>query len=191
MFCAAQIAMSKGEHFTLQLGPVINGILAGLVSITAGCGDVRPSSALFMGAIGGLIYSAAAELQLRLMIDDVVNAGPVHFWCGMWGVLALGLFADETGTGLTCDLAGLFYGGGGELFANNLLLVIMIIVWVGPCMALVFGGLKLAGLARVSAAVEEAGLDISKHGVKSPNCSPSKSFTSDAMGPVTSDAMGA
>merc|ERR1719235_28053 len=199
MFVAAQIAMSKGGKFTLQLEPVLNGILAGLVSITAGCGDVRPASALFMGAIGGLIYSAAAELQLRLMIDDVVNAGPVHFWCGMWGVLSLGLFADETGTGLTGDLTGLFYGGGGELFANNLLLVIMIIVWVGPTMGAIFFGLKMAGLARVSAGVEAVGLDISKHGVTrlpsgresseikpmsatpdttTPNASPAKSFVS-------------
>merc|ERR1719316_2227673 len=167
--------MSKGGQFSIQLEPLLNGILAGLVSITAGCGDVRPGAALAMGAIGGIIYTATAELQLRLMIDDVVNAGPVHFWCGMWGVLSLGLFA----------------GGGGELFANNLLLVIMIIVWVGPTLGAIFFGLKMAGLARVSSSVELIGLDISKHGVKSPTCSPSKSFTSDAMGPVTSDAMGA
>merc|ERR1719399_1859690 len=182
--------MIKGEHFSIQLEPLLNGILAGLVSITAGCGDVRPGAALAMGAIGGIIYTAAAELQLKLIIDDVVNAGPVHFWCGMWGVLSLGLFADETGTGLTGDLTGLFYGGGGELFFNNLWFVLMIIVWVGPTMGAVFFGLKMAGLARVSASVEDIGLDIAKHGVKSSTCSPSKSFTSDAMGPVTSDAMG-
>merc|ERR1711937_639329 len=99
------------------------------------------------------------------MIDDVVDAGAVHFWCGMWGVISLGLFADDTGTGLSGELVGLFYGGG-ELLANNLLLVIMIIVWVGPTMAATFGICRLAALARVGAAVEEIGLDVPKHGVR-------------------------
>jgi len=187
MLCAAVISKVKEGTFTLMLGPVLNGILAGLVSITAGCGDVRPGAAFGMGAIGGLIYTGTAALQQQLMIDDVVDAGPVHFWCGMWGVLALGLFADDTGTGLTGDMTGLFYGGG-ELFANNLLLVVMIIVWVGPTMGLTFGVLRLAGLARVNPTVEDIGLDISKHGVRestgmtptsSRECSPAKSFTSE------------
>merc|ERR1719238_824088 len=100
-----------------------------------------------MGAIGGIIYCGASALQQQLMIDDVVDAGPVHFWCGMWGVISLGLFADDEGTGLTGDMVGLFYGGG-ELLANNLLLIIMIIVWVAPTMGVIFGALRIAGLIR-------------------------------------------
>merc|ERR1719235_1229423 len=111
MLCSAAIAKVKEGKFMLMLTPVLNGILAGLVSITAGCGDVRPWAAFLMGAIGGVIYCGASALQQQLMIDDVVDAGPVHFWCGMWGVLALGLFADDVGTGLTGDMVGLFYGG--------------------------------------------------------------------------------
>ena len=124
-----------------------------------GCGDVRPGAAFGMGMIGGLIFVGTSALQKQLMIDDVVDAGPVHFWCGIWGVLSLGLFADDTGTGLTGDMVGLFYGGG-ELLANNLLLIVMIIVWVAPTMGLVFGVLRLAGLARVPSEVELIGLDI-------------------------------
>jgi len=161
----AVISKVKDGHFTLSLGSVLNGILAGLVSITAGCGDVRPAAAFGMGAIGGVIYSFASWLQQQLMIDDVCDAGPVHFWCGVWGVLSLGLFADDTGTGLSGDKVGLFYGGG-ELLANNLLLVIMIIVWVAPTMGAIFFGLRFAGLARVSKNVEVIGLDEAKHGIR-------------------------
>merc|ERR1719379_624428 len=166
MLCSAAIAKVKEGKFMLMLTPVLNGILAGLVSITAGCGDVRPWAAFLMGAIGGVIYTGASALQQPLMIDDVVDAGPVHFWCGIWGVLALGLFADDVGTGLTGDMTGLFYGGG-ELLVNNLLLVLMIIVWVAPTMGAIFFGLKMAGLARVASNVEIIGLDIAKHGVRS------------------------
>merc|ERR1719387_1842875 len=123
--------------------------------------------------------TATSALQQQLMIDDVVDAGPVHFWCGMWGVLSLGLFADDTGTGLTGDMVGLFYGGG-ELLANNPLLVIMIIVWVGPTMVATFGILRLAGFARVGAAVEEMGLDASKHGVSARSSSTVSPQTSTA-----------
>merc|ERR1719235_2840623 len=165
MLTTAVISRVKNGQFTLTLGSVLNGILAGLVSITAGCGDVRPAAAFGMGAIGGVIYSFASVLQQQLMIDDVCDAGPVHFWCGMWGVLALGLFADDSGTGLSGDMVGVFYGNG-ELFANNLLLVLMIIVWVAPTMGAIFFGLRFAGLARVSRNVEVIGLDEAKHGIK-------------------------
>jgi Amt family ammonium transporter len=148
----------------MEVGPLLNGILAGLVSITAGCGDVRPWAAVMMGFIGGIVYTGSSKLQKMLKIDDVVDAGPVHFWCGIWGVLALGLFADDRGTGLTGP--GLFYGGGGDLFGNNFLLVINIIWWVGVTMGPLFGVLKVLKMARVSAEIEDAGLDTSKHGVE-------------------------
>eukprot|EP00947_MAST-08B_sp_MAST-8B-sp1_P003732 g3732.t1 len=174
MMCAALGGLIHGKGFKLYLTPVLNGILAGLVSITAGCGDVSPWAAVMLGAIGGIIYSATSKLQLMLKIDDVVDAGPVHFWCGIWGVLGFALFADDRGTGLTGGVGdesgvyegqGLFYGGG-SLFAHNLALVAMIIIWVAPTMAAVFFILKLANVARVSAEIEEVGLDISKHGIE-------------------------
>lgn len=152
------------------LEPVLNGILAGLVSITAGCGDVRPWAALLLGIGGGIVYTATSKLQKKLKIDDVVDAGPVHFWCGIWGVLGLALFADKEDTGLTGadndDFTyGIFYGSG-KLFGANLLLVVSVIAWVSATMIPLFGIMKLLGLARVSAETEEAGLDRSEHGVK-------------------------
>jgi len=155
---------------TILLEPVLNGILAGLVSITAGCGDVRPWAAALMGVIGGFVYMFTSKLQKKLKIDDVVDAGPVHFWCGIWGVIAVGIFADDKGTGLTGlddpDFEkGIFYGQG-KLLGANLILVIAIIAWVSATMIPLFGIMKVLGLARVSAEVEAAGLDRSEHGVK-------------------------
>merc|ERR1719502_923920 len=118
------------EGFKLKLGPVLNGILAGLVSITAGCGDVTPFTAIFLGLVGGIIYTASSALQLALKIDDVVDAGPVHFWCGIWGVLGVALFNSDTGTGLA-DHETSFIGG-------NIMLIALIIVWVAPTMGIIF-----------------------------------------------------
>lgn len=161
MLMSAAHSKLKGDGFVLKLAPILNGILAGLVSITAGCGDVRPWAAVVMGVVGGIIYTATSAMQKQLLIDDVVDAGPVHFWCGIWGVLALGLFADDEGTGLAGK--GAFYGDA-KLLGENFKMVLLIIVWVGATMTLLFGTLKLLGVARVSTEVENAGLDVSEHG---------------------------
>merc|ERR1719399_678986 len=90
----------------LDVGAFCNGILAGLVAITAGCAFVKPWEAVIIGLIGGLVYQGASMLLNMLKIDDVVDAFPVHGACGIWGVLAVGLFGnpDENGNGL-------FHGG--------------------------------------------------------------------------------
>ena len=69
-----------------------NGILAGLVSITAGCGNVECGTAFMIGLVGGLIYQASSMALQKFKIDDPVDAAPVHGFCGMWGVLAAALF---------------------------------------------------------------------------------------------------
>ena len=81
----------------------------------------------------------------------------------MWGVIAIALFADDKEYGLAGP--GLFYGGG-DFLGANIFLIVMILVWIGLTMALVFFVLRAAGMARVSEEVEIAGLDASKHGVK-------------------------
>jgi len=156
-------SLMKGEGLKFYLEPVLNGILAGLVSITAGCADMRPWAAALSGAIGGLVYLATSKMLKKLKIDDVADAGPVHYFCGIWGVLALALFADDEGTGLAPK--GLFYGSG-DLLGNNLILIISVTAWVGATMTILFGILKVLGLARVPREVEEIGLDRSEHGSK-------------------------
>jgi ammonia channel protein AmtB len=78
-----------------DLGAIGNGVLAGLVSITAPCPVVEPWAALLIGIIGGAIYYGSCSLLEKLRIDDVVSASPVHMFCGMWGVLTPGLFATQ------------------------------------------------------------------------------------------------
>ena len=75
-----------------DVGALCNGILAGLVSITAGCGNMESGSAFATGLIGGFVYQAASMLLQKLQIDDPVDASPVHGFCGAWGVIAAGLF---------------------------------------------------------------------------------------------------
>merc|ERR1712066_509563 len=77
---------------TYDVGGLCNGVLAGLVSITAPCGNVECGSAFLIGLIGGCIMQAASCILRMLKIDDPVDAFAVHGACGMWGTLAAGLF---------------------------------------------------------------------------------------------------
>merc|ERR1719263_431351 len=116
----------------LDVGGFCNGILAGLVSITAGCAFVKPWEAVIIGFLGGLIYQASSMTLQKLKIDDVVDAFSVHGACGIWGVLALGLFGNpDEGTGGN----GLFYGG--DQFRVQLVGILAIIAWTGVLSAVI------------------------------------------------------
>jgi len=149
---------------TWDVGQLCNGILAGLVSITAGCAAVYPYAALLMGFLGAFVYKGASLFVLRLCkVDDPLDAFAVHGACGFWGVIAAALFAISEFTGGT---NGLFAGGDncGDYLAAGLIFCLADIAWTGSWSVIMFLPLKLAGLLRVSAEVEEAGMDISKHG---------------------------
>jgi len=88
-----------GEY---SLPAVANGILAGLVSITAGCPVVEPWAAFIIGVIGAFIYHGWSKLMIKMKIDDVVDAVAVHGACGAWGVIAAALFAKND---LICEYA--------------------------------------------------------------------------------------
>merc|ERR1719247_1747888 len=101
---------------------VCGGILGGLVSITAGCGNIHPRGAILVGIIGGGVYCAASELLQKLKIDDPVEAFPVHGACGIWGVVAVPIFDINT-----IGVGGNLYGpdncdgeGGGCTLAQSL-----------------------------------------------------------------------
>ncbi|XP_063693862.1 uncharacterized protein LOC134825564 [Bolinopsis microptera] len=153
----------------INIGRTNNGILAGLVSITAGCSVVDVELAFVVGIIGGIIYFSSSQLLVFLRIDDVVDASPVHFFCGMWGTIAAGLFAEPDnvkmayGTG-SC---GLFYkcnGNGGKQLGANLVFILAVSAWVGLFAFIIFGLLSLMKLLRVSEETEKMGLDIKEHG---------------------------
>jgi Amt family ammonium transporter len=144
----------------------LNGVLGGLVSITASCAFVSVGSAIWIGIVGGvLIVLAVVYIDQGLHIDDPVGAIAVHGVCGSWGILALGLFAqDRFSPGTTGD--GLFFGGGWKLLGVQALGMVSVFAW---CMiagfALFYVIKHLVGL-RVTREEELRGLDIDEHGME-------------------------
>jgi len=157
---------SDDKHGIYDVAEVCNGILSGLVSITAACSVVEPWAAVVIGVIGALIYSAFSKLLLTLRIDDCVNATPVHFAAGAWGLIAPGLFArgKNMRAAYGNHRTGLFYGGNGTMLAVQLLAFVTITIWVTVTMFPLFTIMKLLGIFRVTEEDEIAGLDDSKHG---------------------------
>ena len=145
-----------------DLGMMCNGILAGLVSITAGCSVVESWASILIGIIGGFICFGASRTLVFLKIDDPLDAFPVHGACGAWGCIAVGLFCTSDYTYNTKGHEGMFYGGG-ELLGVQLLGVLTEALWVGGTTAILFFSLAMMGLLRVSEEEEEQGLDMSEH----------------------------
>ena len=141
----------------------LNGSLAGLVGVTAGCADVDALGAAIIGLVSGILIVVAVEfVDIKLKIDDPVGAFGVHGVNGIWGGLAVGLFA--TGKGQD-GVTGLFYGGGFNQLGIQALGVVAIIAWTVVCMSIVFFVLKKTIGLRVSKDEEMKGLDITEHGL--------------------------
>lgn len=147
----------------------MNGCLSGLVGITAGCSVVTPWAAFVIGLIAGWIYCLSSALLVKLRIDDAVDAIPVHFFNGMWGCIATGLFAEKSRMALAGyagaeKYPGWFYSNGeARLLACEIIGILWIIGWVLIIMTPFFFILKITGLFRVDPLEEDVGLDISHH----------------------------
>ncbi len=144
----------------------LNGSLAGLVAITAGCDTVTPVGAALIGLAAGFVVVFGIEfLDQKLKIDDPVGAVGVHGLCGAAGTLLTGLFAYyDFGKG---ERLGVFYGGGFHFLGVQALGVAAVIVWVVVCMTIIFTALKHTIGLRVSVTEELDGLDIHEHGLAS------------------------
>ena len=142
----------------------LNGSLAGLVAITAGCDTVSPFGAFFIGFVAGILVVLSVEFFDKIAkVDDPVGAVSVHFANGVWGTIAVGLFS----TGSNTAHAGLFYGGGLAQLGTQLLGLVCVDVYVVIVMFIIFKIIdKTLGL-RVPAEVEIDGLDIHEHGLAS------------------------
>ncbi|NJN86419.1 MAG: ammonium transporter [Leptolyngbyaceae cyanobacterium SL_7_1] len=170
-----------------DLSMIINGVLAGLVAVTAPCAFVSVPAAAIIGAIGGVLVVFAVGFFDRLNVDDPVGAISVHLVNGIWGTLAVGLFAvgpDNEALNLYADglgpAAGLFYGGGfGQLFIQFIgaMLVGLITVVLSSIFWVV---LKAILGIRVTAEEELLGLDIGEHGMEA-----YAGFVKDATGMPT------
>ncbi|MGD2060161.1 MAG: ammonium transporter [Acidimicrobiia bacterium] len=141
-----------------------NGLLAGLVAITAPVGAVETWASVVIGAIGGLIVVFSVSMFDRLKIDDPVGAISVHGVVGTWGTLSIALFAVYDDAFLGRENAGLFYGGGLDQLWTQLIFVVVHFVFVTAAAGLLFLAIKATLGLRVSPEEELAGLDVEEHG---------------------------
>ena len=138
-----------------NVGMTLNGALAGLVGITAGCANVNNLGAVLIGLVSGVLVVYSINFFEKRGFDDAVGAVSVHGICGIWGVLAVAIFD-------TSD--GLFYGGGTSLFGPQLIGILAIAAWAYGTSFLVFKVIDSTVGLRVTAEEEVAGLDASEHG---------------------------
>jgi ammonium transporter, Amt family len=146
-----------------DVGMTGNGLLAGLVAITAGCAAVTPQAALIIGFLAGIIVVWGVHfIESGLKVDDPVGAVAVHGICGAFGTLCVGLFARDDVDGFWSQ--GLLYGGGTDQLVSQVIGVVAVFAWVSITSFILFTVLKRTVGLRVSEAEELAGLDILEHG---------------------------
>ncbi|MCL2109360.1 MAG: ammonium transporter [Oscillospiraceae bacterium] len=180
IFLTTTIAPAAGAAATMvftwlkngkpDVSMTLNGSLAGLVGITAGTSNVDALGAIIIGFVAGILVVLAVEfIDLKLHIDDPVGAIAVHGVCGVWGTLAVGLFAKPivAGDDVISDVAGLFYGGGTELLGIQALGVFAIATWTAVVMTITFLVIKKTHGLRASVEDEILGLDSTEHGLAS------------------------
>jgi Amt family ammonium transporter len=169
IFVTTNLAAATGAVTTLfitwvrykkpDVSMTLNGVLAGLVAITAGCDVVTPLGAAIIGIIAGVAVVFGVEfIDKVLKIDDPVGAIAVHGLNGAVGTICVGLFAEET---------GLFYGGGAYQLGVQILGVVAVAAWVGVTGTILFKAVDKANGLRVSEEEEIKGLDIEEHGCES------------------------
>lgn len=166
VFLTTNLAACTGGFFSLvvawmrykkpSLSLTLNGVLAGLVGITAGCDLVSPVGAALIGAICGSVMIFAVDfIDHVLKIDDPVGASSVHGVCGCLGTILTGLFATEQ---------GLLYSGSANFLLAQIFGALVVGCWAAAMGFVVFKGLDIVHGLRVPARVEEEGLDIYEHG---------------------------
>lgn len=139
-----------------------NGLLAGLVGVTAGCWVIEPVGAVTIGALAGVLVVFAVVFFDRVKIDDPVGAVSVHGVCGAFGTIAVGLFSNIDDGALIKK--GLFYGGGGDQLVSQVIGVVSIAIFVAVTSGILFFGLKATVGLRVPEHEEIEGLDVHEHG---------------------------
>jgi Amt family ammonium transporter len=140
----------------LAIAPgLTNGLLAGLVSITAGCANVEPWAAFVIGALGGIFTTFISKTLLFFQVDDPLDATSVHGGSGLWGVISIALFHNDR---------GLFTEGRAHFLGIQVAAALCIIGWTSAWSIAIFGGAAKMGWLRVAPEVEAGGLDEWEHG---------------------------
>jgi len=162
-----------------------NGILAGLVSVTAPCSNVESGSAVLIGMLGGFLFVGSAALIKKAKVDDPVDAFSVHGACGMWGCLAAAIFDFGAGFEKHHGWGGFSatsYEEDGEVrymttvdaIAANACEILFVIVWSGGLSSVLFGALKAANVLRIDEDTEDEGMDTECASPKAYNIHPSE-----------------
>ncbi len=166
IFVTTNIAAAGGALSTMTyiwlkykkptLSMTLNGALAGLVAVTAGCDAVTPGGALIIGVLAGILVVLSVEFFDKVAkIDDPVGAISVHGICGAFGTLMVGFFSSSQ---------GLFYGQGAGLLKSQAIGVLSIAAWALAASTILFVALKYLNGLRVEKRIEEEGLDVYEHG---------------------------
>ena len=164
---AMVISRLRTGHSDLSL--TLNGVLGGLVGITAGCATVEPWAAVVIGIVAGVIIVYGVELLYKFQIDDPVGAVPVHLFNGIWGTLAVGLFTTQANLAPNyADSAsyGLLVGGGIDQLIYQAIGVAAVGAWTVVTSIILFGIIKYTVGLRVDESEEESGLDVAEHAME-------------------------
>jgi Amt family ammonium transporter len=155
-----------------DLGMSVNGLLGGLVAITAPCYWVSPAGAVMIGALAGIVVPLAVDFMEHRRIDDPIGAVAVHGFCGIWGTISLGLFATGQfgiptpgGVDASTTVQGLFYGGGLDQLKAQVIGSLTCVVVISAVSIVLFAFVKRTVGLRITEAEELEGIDLVEHGV--------------------------
>src|SRR3954451_16615813 len=146
-----------------DVGISINGLLAGLVAITAPCYWVSPTGSIIIGVVAAVIMILAVDFTEWIRVDDPCGAFAVHGAAGIWGTLSIGLFATGSYGNPAFGAKGLFYGGGTDQLVSQVIGSAFVTICVLAAGLLIMFGIKVLGMLRISEEGEVTGLDKHEH----------------------------
>lgn len=153
----------------IDLSAIVNCLLAGLVSITAGCATSFPYISLLVGMVGAAVYMGASRAMVWLRIDDPLDAVAIDDACGLWGLLAVGLISArdaQAAAGFRATHCGAAFSGGWRLLACQVVVAVFVIGWTTVTMVPLWYSLRALGVLRVTLEKEMDGLDKGLHGAR-------------------------
>jgi ammonium transporter, Amt family len=179
----------------------LNGSLAGLVAVTGGCAFISPLAAIIVGGVGGILLILWGDVLEKIKVDDAVGASSVHLACGVWGIVAIGLFAEPSLTPFAANVkagfGGLLVSGGSiDILITQLIGSVATIAWCAVTSLIMFGALKAIGRLRVNPKADADGnfIDNYEHGqtvwpdlLPLPSDAPATAAGSARTAPATGD----
>ncbi|GAM20042.1 hypothetical protein SAMD00019534_032170 [Acytostelium subglobosum LB1] len=166
--CATTLILIKLFTGKYDVSKSVNGLLGGLVASAANCAMVEQWASFVIGCGASLCYIGSSMLLIKLKIDDPLDSSPIHFTCGIWGALAVGLFATQFDLGQLLrretNVYGLFYGGGAQQLGVQVLGVICVTAWCVVLSTILFKLMKRFNLLRIDPTRELMGIDMDQHG---------------------------